>query len=94
MKFVISGYEIDIKAKREYDDRNSKDAALCFMNMVAIWMREAGHYTAFEGRNDDGYYDGDTEAIECGKRCGKMQIEESFSLHDQLDAYGCYDDIR
>lgn len=94
MNFVVDGYEVEIKARRVYEKRNNKDAALGFMNSVSTWMHEAARYTAFEHRNDDGFYDGDDEAIEIGKRCGEYLKASSRDLYDQLDAYGCYDDIR
>lgn len=94
MRFTVDGYEIEIKAKDIGDKRFSKKETMYFMNQLAIWMTDSAHYTAFEHRNDDGFYDGDTEAIENGKRCGELLKEESFDIHDQLDALGFYDDIR
>lgn len=93
MKFTIDGYEIEIKAKREGAKRASKDDTMCFMNSLAIWMRESGKFTAFEHRNDSGFYDGNDDAIECGKRYGAYLKAAANDLHDQLDAYGCYDNI-
>lgn len=96
MKFTINGFEIEIKAKSAGmgSTRFNKEDTMWFMNQVAIWMREAGHYTAFEHRNDDGFYDNDNEAVEIGKIVGHRQIDESFKLHDQLSDYGCYDSLR
>lgn len=94
MRFTVDGYEIEIKAKDIGDKRFSKEDTLYFMNQLAIWMTESAHYTAFEHRNDNGFYDGDTEAIEIGKRCGEYLSNAAEELHDQLAALGCYDDIR
>lgn len=96
MKFTVDGFEIEIKAKNIHrnNKRCSKEDTMCFMNQVAIWMRESAYYTAFEHRNDSGFYDGNNEAVEIGKRVGERQADESYKLHNQLAAYGCYDDIR
>ena len=94
MRFTVDGYEIEIKAKDIGDKRFSKEDTLYFMNQLSIWMAESAHYTAFEHRNDNGFYDSDTEAVEIGKRCGERLKEASYDIHDQLDALGFYDDIR
>lgn len=94
MKFTVANYEIEIKAKTAGDKRYSKEETMYFMNQLSIWMSESGYYTAFEHRNDDGFYDGDTEAVEIGKLCGERLKDASFDIHDQLDALGFYDDIR
>lgn len=94
MRFTVDGYEIEIKAKDKGDKRFSEKDTLYFMNQLSIWIRESGYYTAFEHRNDDGFYDGDTEAIEIGKLCGERLKDASYDIHNQLDALGFYDDIR
>lgn len=94
MRFTVDGYVIEIKAKDANDKRFSKEATMYFMNHLAIWMTESARYTAFEHRNDNGFYDGDTEAIEIGKRCGERLKDASLGIHDQLDALGFYNDIR
>ena len=92
MKFTVDGYEIEIKAKGSGDKRFSKRATMDFLNLVSIWMDEAVKYKNFERRDDNVAF---TDAQrETSKRCASYLKAASNDLYDQLDAYGCYDDIR
>ena len=92
MKFVIRNFEIDIKAKNLGlgEDRNNKDAVMTFLNEVCIWMHESADYTAFQSRNDDGYYGDKPDAVELGKKAGALQRKDANELYKQLRAMGCY----
>lgn len=45
MKLVVGDYEVEIKAKRKFEEKNSKQSAMYFLNDISILCSEASaHY--------------------------------------------------
>ena len=93
MRFIVDGYEIEIKAKDTFHSRFSKDETLEFLNTVFIWMSEAAKYENFENKNGSGYYTDKPEAIETSKACAGYLSKAASELFDQLKEAGCYDNL-
>lgn len=91
MRFIVDGYEIEIKARDTFHSRFNKDDTLDFLNTVCIWMSEAAKYKNFENKNDSGYYTDKPEAIETSKACAGYLRRASDELFDQLKEAGAYD---
>lgn len=51
MKLNINGYEVEIKAKRRFDDRANKQATMFLLNSMAVWSSEAAKQMKSKGCN-------------------------------------------
>lgn len=41
MKLIVDGYEVEIKAKRSYETKATKETTVCFLNGLSILAAEA-----------------------------------------------------
>ena len=78
MKFVIDGYEVEIKAKSEYKERFNKDDAKAILNTMAIAFSEASKRY---------------ESIGC-YALAKSARTNYWNIHNELEKVGYFDDIE
>ena len=52
MKFEIDGFVVEIKAKKDYEARNNKEAAKYFMNFISMALADASKYVAGRAYED------------------------------------------
>ena len=55
MKLIIDGYEVEIKAKHTFEQKNNKGAVMGFLNHLSILFHEAGEYNTEHYGYDCGY---------------------------------------
>lgn len=75
MKFVVDGYEIEIKAKYEHTNRNASGVAMAFMNKVSLLYDEVAELYDREGNH----------------MLAEYSRRQSKNLYDQLNEAGYYD---
>lgn len=79
MKFVVDGYEIDIKAKKcLIRERMNKQDTLSFMNTLCLYLWWTAERDEYKGYDDS----------------SEIYVKEAQKLHDQLDALGYFDDLK
>lgn len=79
MKIDIDGFEIEIKAKYHAEDRNSKRAALSFLNTLSILY---GDSAELHRKTQDPVY----------VRFAELQEKRSKQLFDICNKNGLYDE--
>lgn len=74
MKLNFAGYEVEIKAKREYHSRANKDDVMNLLNSISIWALEAAEHNRSRGANAS------------AEHCDQVSEE----IYEALKAAGCY----
>lgn len=80
MKLQIEGYEIEIKARYNAQERNSKTAALSFINTLSILYSDSAKL--HEMKNDRVF-----------KKFSEIQRERSHELYKICEQNGLYKDL-
>lgn len=80
MKLQIEGYEIEIKARYNAQERNSKKAALSFINTLSLLYSDSAKY--YEIKNESVY-----------QKYAEIQFERSRELYKICEQNGLYKDL-
>ena len=80
MKLQIEGYEIEIKARHNTKERNSKNVALSFINSLSLLYSESAKY--YESKNELVY-----------QEYAEIQRERSHELYKLCEQNGLYKDL-
>lgn len=77
MKLNFAGYEVEIKARDNYNDRANKRDTMTLLNSICIWAKEAAEYNRSIGAPASADF-----CDEAGKE-----------IYDALNAAGLYKNI-
>lgn len=85
MKFTVGDYEIEVKAKHDYETRNNREATIYFLNELSILYGERAELdTRKNAEEPRDYYTGEHGTIAQARRT-------SHEIFKQLEALGAYD---
>ena len=82
MLVMIDGYEVEIKAKSEFNNRFNKEDTLNLLNTINIWQYSEAEITEKKYKET---------GKECYKRVSDNRFEKCKKLHDFLASFGLYD---
>ena len=75
MKLTVANYEIDIKVKKTWENRNNEEALMYFLNQVSIAFKEASEHMTENGYN----------------ALAEDYEEKSMDIYNVIKARGFYD---